>query len=86
MTQQPQSKSGLQVACDAGTRQRNLVILWFSFSFFKLRKNRKSTLGFYMPWSFIITKIFTIIFANFLFFLYDTDQGTQDSTFHINKL
>lgn len=52
MTQQPQSKSGLQVACDAGTRQMNLVILWFSFSFFKLRKNRKSTLGFYMSWSF----------------------------------
>ena len=27
-----------------------------------------------------------IIFANFLFFLYDIDQGTQDSTFHIYKL
>ena len=27
MTLQPQSKSGLQVACDVGTRQMNLVIL-----------------------------------------------------------
>lgn len=67
MTLQLQSKSGLQVACDAGTRQMNPVILWFSFSFLKLRKNRKSTFGFYMPWSFIITKIFTHNFCKFSF-------------------
>ena len=67
ITLQPQSKSGLQVTCDVGTRQMNLVILWFSFSFLKLRKNRKSTFGFYMPWSFIITKIFTHNFCKFSF-------------------
>ena len=47
--------AGLRGIIGAGTNRMNIYVV------------RKSTLGFYMPWSFIITKIFTHNFCKFSF-------------------